>query len=118
MKIHKQEILDGLSEKIEASASVSLDAQILIDSDLDHPSEEEIQRLKDQKYIETFRKKQNKWNLNENQFIPIEIEIQENNSSNLVSPKREHGSEMLINSVQDSEVRPSPETAGDNKLNF
>ena len=33
MKIHKQEILDGLSEKIEASASVSLDAQILIDSD-------------------------------------------------------------------------------------
>ena len=44
MKIHKQEILDGLSEKIEASASVSLDAQILIDSDLDHPSEEEIQK--------------------------------------------------------------------------
>ena len=43
MKIHKQEILDGLSE-IEASASVSLDAQILIDSDLDHPSEEEIQK--------------------------------------------------------------------------
>ena len=44
MKIHKQEILDGLSEKIEASASVSLDAQILIDSDLGHPSEEEIQK--------------------------------------------------------------------------
>jgi len=44
MKIHKQEILDGLSETIEASASVSLDAQILIDSDLDHPSEEEIQK--------------------------------------------------------------------------
>ena len=44
MKIHKQEILDGLSEKIEASASVSLDAQILINSDLDHPSEEEIQK--------------------------------------------------------------------------
>ena len=44
MKIHKQEILDGLSEKIEASASVSLDAQILIDSDLDHPSKEEIQK--------------------------------------------------------------------------
>jgi hypothetical protein len=44
MKIHKQEILDGLSEKIEASASVSLDAEILIDSDLDHPSEEEIQK--------------------------------------------------------------------------
>ena len=44
MKIHKQEILDGISEKIEASASVSLDAQILIDSDLDHPSKEEIQK--------------------------------------------------------------------------
>ena len=44
MKIHKQEILDGLSEKIEASASVSLDAEILIDSDLGHPSEEEIQK--------------------------------------------------------------------------
>lgn len=44
MKIHKQEILDGLSETMEASASVSLDAHILIDSDLAHPSEEEIQK--------------------------------------------------------------------------
>ena len=34
MKVYPQEILDGLSEKVQASASVALESEILIDSDI------------------------------------------------------------------------------------
>jgi len=44
MKIYPQEILDGLSEKVQASASVALESEILIDSDIAHPNKEEIEK--------------------------------------------------------------------------
>jgi uncharacterized coiled-coil protein SlyX len=44
MKIYPQEILDGLSEKVQASASVALESEILIDSDMAHPNKEEIEK--------------------------------------------------------------------------
>ena len=44
MKIYPQEILDGLSEKVQASASVALESEILIDSDMTHPNKEEIEK--------------------------------------------------------------------------
>jgi uncharacterized coiled-coil protein SlyX len=44
MKIYPQEILDGLSEKVQSSASVALESEILIDSDMAHPNKEEIEK--------------------------------------------------------------------------
>ena len=44
MKIYPQEILDGLSEKVQANASVALESEILIDSDMAHPNKEEIEK--------------------------------------------------------------------------
>ena len=44
MKIFEREILDGIGEKVKSSARVSLEAKILLDSDYDHPSKEDIQK--------------------------------------------------------------------------
>jgi len=44
MKIYEQEILDGLSDIVKSSASVALEAKILLDADYTHPSKEDIQK--------------------------------------------------------------------------
>jgi hypothetical protein len=44
MNVYKQEILDGLGEKVETSASIALEAEILVDTHYDHPSQEQIQK--------------------------------------------------------------------------
>lgn len=44
MRIFEREILDGIGDKVKSSASVSLEAKILLDTDYDHPSKEDIQK--------------------------------------------------------------------------
>ena len=44
MNVYKQEILDGLGEKVETSASIALEAEILVDTHYGHPSQEDIQK--------------------------------------------------------------------------
>ena len=44
MNVYKQEILDGLGEKVETSASIALEAEILVDTHYEHPSQEDIQK--------------------------------------------------------------------------
>ena len=44
MKVYEREILDGVGEVVRSSASVALEAKILLDSDYTHPSKEDIQK--------------------------------------------------------------------------
>ena len=44
MKIYEREILDGVGDVVRSSASVALEAKILLDSDYAHPSKEDIQK--------------------------------------------------------------------------
>lgn len=44
MKVYEREILDGVGAVVRSSASVALEAKILLDSDYTHPSKEDIQR--------------------------------------------------------------------------
>jgi hypothetical protein len=44
MKAYKQEILDGIATQVESTASIALDAEILVDSDYLHPSQEDIHK--------------------------------------------------------------------------
>ena len=44
MKAYKQEILDGVSELVESNASVAFEADIVLDSEVNHPDKESIEK--------------------------------------------------------------------------